>query len=187
MRLARRLCLAIAASLLAPAAAAAEPTFEVSASPAVLRDWRTPVQYRPTITAGATAEHFDLQVPGTLERGPGLTQVGAGLASGIVCVGTRRHTARDGSGGSYEIFRVDLEPGQSTYVVTGTRLPGPPRPDDDVGFWARVYAAEGAEAPQTTRISHPGPRLEMPRGVPIELAAAPGPAGWIKVTGVATG
>lgn len=187
MRLARRLWLPLAAGLLLPAASA-EPSFDVSVTPAVLRDWRTPVDHRLTITAGATAEHFQLQVDGTRERGPGLTLVGGGAASSIGCVGRRWHTARSESGGSYEVYRVDLEPGQSTYLTTRTGLPGPPWPTDVLGFSAHVSAAEpGAVAPQTALVSGPGPLLRLPRGVPIELSAGRGRAGRISVRGVATG
>jgi|SRR5215218_1693704 len=187
MRLARRLCLSILAGLLVPAPASAEPSFAVGVTPALLRDWHTPVQYRLTITAGASAEHFELHVNNAGERGPGLTPVGAGLAEGFGCPRSRWRTARSQHGGSYDVFRVDLEPGQSTYVTAGAGLPGPPWPADELSFAAYVSAAPGAEAPQTTQISHPGPLLRLPRGVPIALSAAPGPAGWIAVRGSATG
>ena len=83
---------------------------------------------------------------------------------------------------------VELEPGQSTYLTTRTGLPGPPWPTDELGFSARVSAADpGAPAPQTALVSSPGPLLRLPRGVPIELSATRGPAGWISVRGVATG
>src|SRR5215211_4754975 len=153
MGFARRLGLLLLAGMFVPAAAHAQPTFEVSVTPAVLRDWRTPVEYRLAITAGASPEHFFLQLDSPREYGPGLTSVGAGLASSFRCVGSRWRTARSESGGSYKEFMVDLEPGQSTYVTTSAGLPGPPWPTDVLSFAAHVSPATGGEPPQTTLVS----------------------------------
>ncbi len=72
-------------------------------------------------------------------------------------------------------YDVDLAPGQSTFLVQ-TRQPigGPPWPTDDFGFSARAtFAPPGDEASGWSRtITHPGPRLLMPMGVPITLTAS---------------
>jgi hypothetical protein len=174
MGLLRWVCVPLAACLLVPSAAVAEPSFDVTVTPAVLRDSDTLVQYRLTITAGATPERFSLGLDWADETGPGLTIKSAGLAQTLTCARRRWHTPRAEQGGSFVSYDVDLAPGASTFLVhTLHPTPGPRWPTDDFGFSATASFAPTDGAPGWSRtITHPGPRLRTPVGVPITLSAS---------------
>jgi hypothetical protein len=126
------------------------------------------------MAAGATPERFRLRLDSAAETGPGLTMTSAGLAETVTCSRGRWRTPRADQGGSFVTFDVDLAPGTSTFLVQ-TLYPtsGPRWPTDDFGFSASATSeATDAESAWSRTITHPGPRLRTPVGVPITLSAS---------------
>jgi hypothetical protein len=151
-----------------PAAAAADPTFSVSATPAgALSALPARVDHRLTLTAGATAETVTVSGPGAL-RVSGVTP---GTAAGVPfeefrCEGRWHHSqqAYGGAVGRSEVT-FTIPPSTTAFVDTRVSFVRTPRPEDTLDAEFSLTPASGTEVD----VRSLAPIYTGPRGVDLSF------------------